>query len=95
MSNYTFRNWVRDVMIWSILNADLSDSRKAAAVIAQLTGAAAEYAREIPGPVLMGGVAVNGVPVDPLTYVMHQLAVFLRGFPLWVFFVVLLSALRR
>ena len=42
------RQYSREVLIWSIMNSDLSDSRKAAAIVSQLRGAAAELRREIP-----------------------------------------------
>ena len=52
---YPFRQWSYDVMIWSIINVDLNESRKAAAVVSQLRGAAAEFAREIPPQIIIQG----------------------------------------
>ena len=69
-----FREYSRDVMVWSIMNPDLSESRKAAAIVSQLRGAAAELGREIPAQTLVAGGPINGVMADPMTYVMHILA---------------------
>ena len=71
---YPFRQWVHEVMIWSIMKADLNESRKAAAILSQLRGAAAEFAREIPPQIIVQGGVVNGTPTDPMTYLIHALA---------------------
>ena len=69
-----FRQYSREILIWSIMNPDLSESRKAAAIVSQLRGAAAEIGREIPANTLVTGGPINGVQADPMTYVMHILA---------------------
>ena len=73
-SQYPYHEWARDVLLWSIMS-DWDASRKAAAVLSQLTGSAQEFARQIPPRALIAGGAINGVQVDALTWVMHELAV--------------------
>lgn len=58
----------------SIMSQDLTDGRKAAAVVSQLQGAAAELAAEILAQVLLADGQMNSVATEPLTFVMHQLA---------------------
>ena len=70
--NYSFRQWSRDVLLWSIAN-EADPSRKAASVMLVLRGAAKELARQIPPQVIVQGGVINGVQVDPLTYLMHSL----------------------
>ena len=69
-----FCEYSRDIMVWSIMNPDFSESQKAAAIVSQLRGAAAEIGREIPAHTLVAGGPINGVIADPMTYVMHILA---------------------
>ena len=69
-----FRQNSREVFIWSIMNPDLSESRKAIAIVSQLRGAAAELGREILAATLVNGGPINGIQADPMTYVMHILA---------------------
>ena len=45
-----------------------------AAILTTLKGAASEIAQEIPPDVVIRGGTINGVAVDPVTYVMHLLA---------------------
>lgn len=46
-ASYSFRQWSRDVLLWSIAS-DLEPARKAACVMLVLRGAAKEVARQIP-----------------------------------------------
>ena len=69
-----FRQYSREVLIWSIMNPDLSESRKAAAIVSQLRGAAAELGREILAATLVNGGPINGIQADPMTYVMQTLS---------------------
>ena len=73
-ARYPFRHWSRDVLNWAIVNNDLDASRQAAALLMELRGSAQELAREIPPSVVLNVGNVNGVAVDPVTYVMAQLA---------------------
>jgi hypothetical protein len=59
--------------MWSIVS-ELEPARKAAAVIMRLQGSARELARNLPPQTIIAGGLVNGVPVDPMTYLMHALA---------------------
>ena len=68
-----FREWARDLMIWSALS-DLRPHQKAAAVILNLRGSAQVMARQLPPEAIMTGGLVNGQQVDPMTYLMHALA---------------------
>lgn len=69
---YPFRQWARNIMLWSIAT-DLEPARKAASVLLVLKGAAKELARQIPPQAIVEGGLVNNVFVDPLTYLMHAL----------------------
>lgn len=71
-SSYPFQQWTRDVMLWSIAS-DMEPARKAASVMLVLRGAAKEMTRQIPAQAVVDGGIVNGVAVDPLTYLMHAL----------------------
>ena len=73
-AQYAFREWARDLMIWSIHNSDMDARRKAAAVVMRLTGGARELIRDLPPQTLMQGGLVEGQLVDPMTYIMHTLA---------------------
>ena len=71
-STYSFRQWSRDILLWSIAS-DLEPARKAAAVMLTLRGAARELSRQIPPQAVVAGGLINGAQVDPLTYLMHAL----------------------
>ena len=72
---YSFRKWARDILLWSIVHQDMNESRKAAAVVSVLRGAAQELCAEaVPPLVLVQGGPVNGIQTDPITNVMHLLA---------------------
>ena len=73
-SRYPFRFWSRDLLNWAILNNDLTPPRQAAAVLGELRGGAQEFAREIPPNIIIQGGMVDGIHVDPLTYVVTHLA---------------------
>ena len=73
-TRYPFRNWSRDIMVWSILNSDLDARRKCAAVILQLRGGAEELVRALPPQAIIAGGHINGVQVDPMTFLMHSLS---------------------
>ena len=71
-SAYTFRQWSRDLLLWTIAN-DMEPHRQAALILGQLRGAAASLTREIPINVIMNGGIINGQPADPTTYILHVL----------------------
>ena len=73
VERYPFRTWARHVLVWSILT-DLDARRKAAAVILQLRGGAAELVESPPPQAIIAGGAINGVNVDPMTFLMHALS---------------------
>ena len=68
-----FRVWLQDLMLWTI-GTDLQPHQQCAAIIQQLGGAARELARSLtPAEVYQGGV-VNGVQLDPVSYLLHGLS---------------------
>ena len=68
-----FRIWLQDLMLWTI-GTDLQPHQQCAAIIQQLGGAARELARSLtPMEVYNGGV-VNGVQLDPVSYLLHGLS---------------------
>eukprot|EP00438_Fugacium_kawagutii_P035880 Skav204682 [mRNA] locus=scaffold1284:96116:106049:- [translate_table: standard] len=71
-ATHPFRQWSRDILLWSIAS-DMEPARKAAAVMLTLRGAARELTRQIPPQAVVAGGLINGVQVDPLTYLMHAL----------------------
>ena len=67
-----FRTWVQDLMLWTICT-DLAPAQQCAAIISQLGGAARELARTLsPNEVYNGGL-VNGVQLDPVSFLLHGL----------------------
>ena len=75
MRNYSFREWCRDILIWSLhTDPNIDQSRRAAAIVSQLRGTARTWSHTIPPNVLLNGGPINGVQTDPVTYLMHALA---------------------
>ena len=70
---FPFREWARQVMIWSIL-VDLPPARKAAWVTLHLGGQAQRLAMSIPPQAMVNGGIINGQQVDALTFLMHSLS---------------------
>ncbi len=71
-STYSFRNYMIDVMLWSMLT-DLAPYQQAAAIILRLGGAARELARTLtPLEIAQGGV-INGQALDPVSYILYGL----------------------
>ena len=70
---YPFREWSRNIMVWSIL-VDFPPPRKAAWVVMNLRGGAAQLAAAVPPQALINGGLINGVAVDPMTFLMHSLS---------------------
>ena len=72
-SSLPFRVWMQDLMLWTI-GTDLQPHQQCAAIIQQLGGAARELARNLsPAEVYHGGI-VNGVQLDPVSYLLHGLS---------------------
>ena len=69
---YTFENYTRDLMMWS-LATNLRPHQQAAAVVLRLGGTARDVVRELTPIELTQGGIVNGVQLDPLAYLMHGL----------------------
>ena len=72
-SRFPFKRWVREVMLWTVANADLNEFRQAAYVSTRLTGMAREYVDEWPPQILIQGGLINGVQVPPMAFLMHSL----------------------
>ena len=60
-------------MLWSIYT-QLEPARKAAAFIMRLQGSAREFANNMPPHTVIHGGIVNGVQVEPTSFLMHALA---------------------
>ena len=60
-------------MYWSILS-QLEPARKAAAIVMRLQGSAREFANALPPNTIIHGGIVNGVQVEPTSFLMHALA---------------------
>ena len=72
-SQYSFANWFRDVLVWSIMT-DGDTARKTAAVISQLQASAQEFSRFLPPQTILTGGTINGTPADALTFLTFQLS---------------------
>ena len=71
-TGYSFRTYMMDLNLWMMLT-DLAPHQQAAAIIMRLGGAASELARTMtPQEIFQGGV-VNGVQLDPVSYIIHGL----------------------
>ena len=69
-----FREWIREVQAW--LNATstrLTPTAQAAALQLGLRGTARTYALTIPAAAITFGAEINGVPTDPVTYLLYVL----------------------
>jgi hypothetical protein len=73
-SSYPFRDWSRDILLWSTLNGNMNSAQKAAAVSLKLRGSAKRLARNIPPQVMINGGLIQGVQLDPMGYLMHVLS---------------------
>ena len=70
--HYSFRAWCQDLQLWLMLT-DLQPAQQAAAIVMRLGGSARELVRSITPDEIMRGGQINGVQVDPVTYVVHGL----------------------
>ena len=71
---YTFTQWQREVLLWTLANSDLEPHRQAAMILQQLKGGARDQTRDLPVNIIMNGAVLNGINVDPVTYIMNILA---------------------
>jgi hypothetical protein len=70
---YTFGQWSRDVLLWSISNEDIEPHRQAAMSLQVLRGGARELTRDLPDNIILQGGVLNGNRVDGMTYIMNLL----------------------
>ena len=70
--HYSFRAWCQDLQLWLMLT-DLQPAQQVVAIVMRLGGSARELVRSITPDEIMNGGVVNGIPVDPVTYVVHGL----------------------
>ena len=61
-------------MLWTIANSDIEPHRQAALLLTQLRGGARDLTRDLPINIIMNGAPLNGIQVDPVTYIMNVLA---------------------
>ena len=73
-STYPFRDYSRDLMLWS-LATDLQPHQQASAAVLRLSGQARDVAREMTPDELVNGGDVNGVHLDPLAFLIRGLQV--------------------
>ena len=59
-SRYSFRQYSRDVMLWSVYNYNLNPAQKVVVCILQLRGSARTLADTIPPDALINGVVLIG-----------------------------------
>ena len=70
-----FRLWVQELQAWlTVTSGRLTPPQQAAAIQLGLRGSAREYALQIPAAAISFGAPVAGVPADPVTFILYQLA---------------------
>ena len=74
-ATYPFRDWAQDLLAWSIIATDLDAAQQTASIILQLGGEARNMARHLSYNDLTNGGLIQGNHVDPVTYLLHHLAV--------------------
>ena len=70
--NLPFRTWMQDLMLWTICT-DMEPHQQCAAIISQLGGAARELARSLTPQEVYNGGTINGVQLDPVSFLLHGL----------------------
>ena len=70
--HYSFRDWCQDLQLWLMLT-DLQPAQQAAAIVMRLGGAARELVRSTTPDEILNGGQINGVQVDPITYIVAGL----------------------
>ena len=71
-ASYSFRAYMTDISMWIMLT-DLQPHQQCAAIIMRLGGAAREMARMVTPQEMVTGGVMNGVAVDPVTYLLGSL----------------------
>ena len=70
--SYSFRAYMTDISLWIMLT-DLQPHQQCAAIIMRLGGSAREMARMITPQEMTTGGVLNGIAVDPVTYLLGSL----------------------
>ena len=69
-----YHAWSREVQVWlNATNTRLNATAQAAAIQLALRGQARVIAMSIPAAAITHGAAINGVPTDPVTYLLYVL----------------------
>ncbi len=72
---FSFDTWSRDLHSWTVLvNERMDTSQQAAAIGLSLRGAVSEMYRAMTTQERVQGGVINGVQVDPVTYLLVHLA---------------------
>ena len=72
--NVPFRTWVREVQAWlNVTSSRMQPSQQVAALQLGLRGVAREFALTIPPAAINFGATIQGVPTDPVTYLLYTL----------------------
>ena len=72
---YSFVQWTQDLLVWSIMSQDLTPSQQCAQIIFNLHGTARDLTRGMTYQEITAGGVVNGRALDPVSYLLTQLAV--------------------
>ena len=68
----SFRRWTRELMAWlNLTSRRMGPNNQAAAIQLALRGVARELAFSIPPQHIQFGAQVNGIPTDPVTYILY------------------------
>ena len=71
---FSFRQWMRILSAWlNVTSSRMSLTDHAAAIQLGLQGVAHEVAMSIPPAAITHGAVINGVPTDPVTYLLYIL----------------------
>ena len=69
-----FRRWTRELMAWlNMTSRRMGPPSQAAAIQLSLRGVARELAMNIPPQYIQFGTQINGIPTDPVTYILYIL----------------------
>ena len=71
---HPFRDYTQRLMIWGILAAELDPGQQCASIIDKLRGDAQVLGLSLSYNDITQGTIVNGIPVDPVTNLLSQLA---------------------
>ena len=72
--NNPFRRWTQQLLVWGIQASDMDPAQQVACIVPKLPGGAAELAYNLSFQELTQGDMVAGQHVDPLTYLLANLA---------------------